>query len=110
MKRIVITGIGCITPAGIGVDALWEQVLSGQACTQTIDRFDASRYLCQVAGQANDFEADQVLSPRFVKRTDRFTHLAVATVQQALEDAHLTIGATPKGGIPKGHTAADGVD
>jgi 3-oxoacyl-(acyl-carrier-protein) synthase len=96
MKRIVITGIGCITPAGIGLDALWEQVRSGQACTQTIDRFDPSRYLCQVAGQANDFKADQ-FSPRFVKRTDRFTHLALATVQQALEDAHLTIG--PTGGV-----------
>jgi len=105
MKRIVITGIGCITSAGIGVNALWEQVLSGQACTQTIDRFDASRYLCQVAGQANDFKADQVLSPRFVKRTDRFTHLAMATVQQALADAHLTIGATSKG-----NTASGGVD
>ncbi|HLI71054.1 MAG TPA: beta-ketoacyl-[acyl-carrier-protein] synthase family protein [Ktedonobacteraceae bacterium] len=92
MKRSVITGIGCITPAGIGVDALWERVLLGRACTQTIDRFDASRYLCQVAGQADDFRAEQVLPPRFIKRTDRFTHLALAAVQQALEDARLSIG------------------
>lgn len=108
MRRIVITGIGCITPAGIGVDALWEQVQSGQACTQTIDHFDASRYLCQVAGQANDFKADQMLSPRFVKRTDRFTHLALATVQQALKDAHLTIGTTSDANSKGGKT--DGID
>jgi 3-oxoacyl-(acyl-carrier-protein) synthase len=94
MKRIVITGIGCITPAGIGIDALWERVSSGQACTQTIDRFDATRYQCHIAGQANAFKAEQALSPRFVKRTDRFTHLALAAVQQALADAHLNIGAT----------------
>src|SRR5689334_2613054 len=93
MKHVVITGIGSVTPAGIGIDALWNQLQSGQSRTQTIDRFNASRYQCQVAGQANDFDAEQVLSPRFIKRTDRFTHFAMATVQQALQDAQLTIGA-----------------
>jgi 3-oxoacyl-(acyl-carrier-protein) synthase len=92
MKHVVITGIGSVTPAGVGIDALWNQIQSGQACTQTIDRFNASRYQCQVAGQANDFDAEQTLSPRFIKRTDRFTHFAMATVQQALQDARLTIG------------------
>jgi 3-oxoacyl-(acyl-carrier-protein) synthase len=91
MRHVVITGIGAITPAGIGTDALWKQVQSGEACTQTIDRFDASRYLTQVAGQANAFVAEQELSPRFVKRTDRFTHLAMVTVQQALADARVTV-------------------
>lgn len=94
MKHVVVTGIGSITPAGVGMDALWKQVQSGQACTQTIDRFNASRYQCQVAGQVNDFCAEQVLSPRFIKRTDRFTHFAMASVQQALTDARLTIDAT----------------
>jgi 3-oxoacyl-(acyl-carrier-protein) synthase len=74
------------------MDALWKQLQSGESCTQTIDRFNASRYQCQVAGQANDFDAEQVLSPRFIKRTDRFTHFAMATVKQALQDAQLTIG------------------
>ena len=75
MKHVVITGIGSVTPAGVRIDALWNQIQSGQACTQTVDRFNASRYQCQVAGQANDFDAEQTLSPRFIKRTDRFTHL-----------------------------------
>ncbi|MBE3557699.1 MAG: beta-ketoacyl-[acyl-carrier-protein] synthase family protein, partial [Ktedonobacteraceae bacterium] len=92
MRRVVISGIGSITPAGTGLETLWGRALSGQACTQRIDRFDASRYLCQVAGQANDFDAQRALSPRLVKRTDRFTHLAMATVQQALADARITIG------------------
>jgi 3-oxoacyl-(acyl-carrier-protein) synthase len=98
MKHVVITGIAAITPAGIGVDALWTQVITGRACTQTIDRFDASLYPCQVAAQANAFHANQMLSPRLVKRTDRFTHLAMATTNLALEDAHATIGAT--NGVP----------
>ncbi len=91
MKHVVITGVATITPAGIGMDALWTQVMTGHACTQTIDRFDASRYRCHVAGQANAFNADEVLSPRLVKRTDRLTHLALAAVDQALEDAHITV-------------------
>lgn len=91
MKQVVITGIGCITPAGIGLDKLWDLSVSGEARTQTINRFDASRYQCQVAGQANDFDAQQALPPRTVKRTDRFTHLALATVNQALDDARLAI-------------------
>src|SRR6476660_3977746 len=93
MKHVVITGIGSITPAGNSMDETWQQLLTGESFTQTIDRFDASRYQTQVAGQANGFKADAVLSPRFVKRTDRFTHLAMATVQQAIADAHLTIDA-----------------
>lgn len=100
MKRIAITGIGCTTPAGIGINAMWERVLTGQACTQIIDRFDASSYLCQIAGQVNNFKADEVLSPRLVKRTDRFTHLAMVTARQALEQARLRIG-TPDGVSPE---------
>lgn len=93
MKKVVITGIGCITPAGIGMDELWERARSGEACTQTIDRFDPARYQCQVAGQANTFDAQQELPARTVKRTDRFTHLALATVNQALADARLSVDA-----------------
>jgi 3-oxoacyl-(acyl-carrier-protein) synthase len=91
MRRVAITGIGAVTPAGIGLDALWDRAVSGQACTRQINRFDASRYQCQVAGQADAFDASQWLPPRFLKRTDRFTHLAVAAVDEALKDARLTI-------------------
>jgi 3-oxoacyl-(acyl-carrier-protein) synthase len=95
MRQVAITGIAAITPAGVGSDALWAQALSGKSCTQTIDRFDASRYQCSVAGQANAFDAEQMLSPRTVKRTDRFTHLALATVAMALQDGRITIGTAP---------------
>jgi 3-oxoacyl-(acyl-carrier-protein) synthase len=92
VKRVVITGMGSVTPAGVGVDRLWDHVLSGTACTRSIDRFDASRYACQVAGQADAFSALDWLPFRFVKRTDRFTHLALVAVQEALEDACVTVG------------------
>ena len=52
MTRVVVTGVGAITPAGIGAGALWEQTLTGRSLVRQIDRFDASPYRCQIAGQA----------------------------------------------------------
>ncbi|MFD6418205.1 beta-ketoacyl-[acyl-carrier-protein] synthase family protein [Streptomyces sp. NPDC060194] len=91
MSAVVITGIGAVTPAGNGTEALWESVREGRPAVTAIDRFDAADYACPVAGQA-DFDAADHLPSRFVKRTDRFTHLAVHAVRQALAEAGLTVG------------------
>lgn len=100
MTRVVVTGTGAITPAGIGVNALWERALSGKSCVRRIDRFDPVSYRCQVAGQADAFEAKQWLPGRFVKRTDRFTHLAVVAAEMALASAGVEIGG-PEGIAPE---------
>jgi 3-oxoacyl-(acyl-carrier-protein) synthase len=92
MTGIVVTGIGAITPAGIGTELLWKQVQSGRSCVRRIDRFDPGQYRCQVAGQADDFHAADWLPPRLVKRTDRFTHLAMVAAGSAIEAAQLRIG------------------
>ncbi|MFJ2967581.1 beta-ketoacyl-[acyl-carrier-protein] synthase family protein [Streptomyces collinus] len=91
MTRVAITGIGLITPGGNGLDRLWQSVRSGKSCIRAIDRFDAARYVCGAAGQA-DFVAADVLPPRLIKRTDRFTHLAMAAANGALVDAGVTVG------------------
>ncbi|MDR0341588.1 MAG: beta-ketoacyl-[acyl-carrier-protein] synthase family protein [Nocardiopsaceae bacterium] len=92
MTRVVITGVGAVTPAGIGTDALWQRALSGRSCVRRIDRFDPASYRCQVAGQSDSFVARDWLPGRFIKRTDRFTHLAVVAAEMALRDAGLGIG------------------
>lgn len=92
MTRVVITGVGAVTPAGIGADALWQRALSGRSCVRRIDRFDPASYRCQVAGQADTFVARDWLPGRLVKRTDRFTQLAVVAAETALGDAGLCIG------------------
>lgn len=98
MRRVVVTGVGAITPAGIGTEPLWKQVLAGRSCVRSIDRFDAGPYKCRIAGQADDFDADDWLPPRLVKRTDRFTHLAMVAANSAIESAQLRIGADGVGG------------
>jgi len=92
VTRIAVTGIGAVTPAGIGADALWKAACSGRSLVRRIDRFDPSQYRCQVAGQADDFDARRWLPGRLVKKTDRFTHLALAAADAALADAGLTVG------------------
>ncbi|GAA1028645.1 ketosynthase chain-length factor [Virgisporangium ochraceum] len=92
MTRVVVTGVGAITPAGTGPDALWRQAVTGRSLVQQIDRFDASPYRCQIAGQADAFVATDWLHGRFVKKTDRFTHLATAAATAAIDDAGLRIG------------------
>jgi len=99
MTRVVVTGTGAITPAGIGTDALWKRALSGRSCIRRIDRFDPGSYRCQVAGQADAFDAKWWLPGRFTKRTDRFTHLAVVAAEMALHDAGLSVG-DPDGVAP----------
>lgn len=94
MTRVVVTGIGAITPAGVGTEPLWKQVLASRSCVRRIDRFDAGPYKCRIAGQADDFDAADWLPPRLLKRTDRFTHLAMVAANYAIEAAQLRIGAT----------------
>jgi 3-oxoacyl-(acyl-carrier-protein) synthase len=93
MTRVVVTGVGAITPAGIGTEPLWKQVLAGRSCVRRIDRFDAGPYKCRIAGQADDFDAADWLPPRLVKRTDRFSQLAMVAADNAIDAAQLRIGA-----------------
>lgn len=92
MTPVAITGAGAITPAGIGPDAVWAQVMAGKSRVRRIDRFDATPFLCQVAGHADAFHPADWLPQRTIRKTDRFTHLAMAAVAAALQDARLEIG------------------
>jgi 3-oxoacyl-(acyl-carrier-protein) synthase len=92
MTQVAITGWGTITPAGIGLDPLWAQVMAGKSCAHRIDRFDPAPFRCQVAGQADSFNPQDWLPLRTIMKTDRFTHLAMAAAAAALRDAGLRIG------------------
>src|SRR5919204_612414 len=83
-QRVVITGIGAITPIGSGVDGLWSGVLRGSSAVRRVTRFDASPFRSRLAAEIDDFDPHAYLEPRRVRRLDRFSQLAVAASLPAL--------------------------
>src|SRR3972149_4345587 len=90
-KRAVITGLGVIAPNGIGKEAFWNALKEGKSGIVKITRFDASTYSTQIAGEVNDFEPSNFMSPKSARRMDRFCQFGVAAARMALEDAQLEI-------------------
>ncbi len=90
-NRVVITGIGAITPIGIGKDAFWQGLLAGKSGITKTTRFDASEYTAQVAGEVKDFEPNDFIDKKEAKRMDRNAQFAVAASKLAIEDAKLEI-------------------
>jgi 3-oxoacyl-[acyl-carrier-protein] synthase II len=89
-NRVFVTGIGPITPIGIGREQLWQGALDGRRAVQTVDRFDPAPFRSKVAGQVNAFDPSALLDRRELQRTDRFSQFAVAAAQLAFDDAGYT--------------------
>ena len=90
-RRVVITGLGVVTPVGIGVDNTWQALLAGQSGIGPITRFDASDYPSRIAGEVRDFEPARYIEKKEIKKMDTFIHYAVAASQEAVDDAGLTV-------------------
>ncbi len=91
-NRVVITGMGVISPVGIGLEDYWDSLITGKSGIDTITHFDASEHRTQVAGEVKDFKAtDFGINRKDAKRMDRYTQFAVAGAQMAVEDAQLEI-------------------
>jgi minimal PKS chain-length factor (CLF/KS beta) len=86
-RRAVITGIGVVAPNGIGNETWWEATKSGTSGIGRISHFDPSQYPSQLAGEVKGFDAADYLEQRMIVQTDRWTHMALAAAQLALEDA-----------------------
>lgn len=90
--RVVITGLGIVSPVGNSVDTAWNAVRSGKSGIRNIEKYDVSGYTTQFAGLvAEDFKADEWMTPKEVRKTDPFIHYGVAAAKQAVNDAGLTI-------------------
>lgn len=90
-RRVVITGLGVVTPLGVGVDKTWHAVRAGQSGIGPITRFDASGYVCRIAAEVKDFDPADHLEKKDIKKMDTFIQYAVAASQEAVDDAGLTI-------------------
>jgi minimal PKS chain-length factor (CLF/KS beta) len=86
-RRAVITGLGVVAPNGTGTEAWWEATKAGKSGIGRITHFDASQYPTQLAGEVDGFEATDFIEQRLVVQTDRWTHMALAATQMALDDA-----------------------
>ena len=90
-KRVVITGVGVISPVGIGKEAFWDAMMAGKNGIGRITRFDPTDYKAQVAGEVKDFEPADYMDKKEAKRIDRYAQFAVAASKLAIEDAKLDL-------------------
>ncbi|MEM9264129.1 MAG: beta-ketoacyl-ACP synthase II [Cyanobacteria bacterium P01_F01_bin.13] len=90
-KRVVITGMGAITPIGNTLETYWQGLLAGKSGIGPITLFDASQHKCRIAGEVKGFDPLEYIDAKDAKRTDRFAQFAIAASKQALANARLTI-------------------
>jgi 3-oxoacyl-[acyl-carrier-protein] synthase II len=91
-RRVVVTGLGCISPVGNTVAESWSNLLAGRSGIGPITRFDASAFSCRIAGEVKGFDLGAYLSPKDARTMDTFIHYGIAAAVQAVEDAGLPTG------------------
>jgi len=91
-RRVVVTGIGLVTPCGIGTDNVWNNILSGKSGIGPITRFDTERFDTKFAGEVKDFNPEDYIQPKEVKKMDLFIHYALAAAHIAMKDSGLDMG------------------
>jgi 3-oxoacyl-[acyl-carrier-protein] synthase II len=90
-RRVVVTGVGLVSPLGIGTQANWEALSAGQSGIGSITRFDASQFSARIAGEVKGFDPLQFVDKKDVKKMDVFIQLAIAAADFAMADATLTV-------------------
>lgn len=91
MKKIVITGMGAVTPIGIGVDTYWENITAGVSGIDTIKSFDASELAVQIAGEVKNFNPSDYMPKDLIRKTDPFMQYAYIAAEEALKQSNLEI-------------------
>ncbi len=86
-RRVVVTGIGMISPLGVGNEPTWQGLIEGRSGIGRITKFDATEYACQIAGEVRGFNPENYIEKKEVKKSDTFIHYAVAAAQMAVDDA-----------------------
>jgi 3-oxoacyl-[acyl-carrier-protein] synthase II len=106
-RRVVVTGLGIVSPVGSTVPEAWNNALAGKSGITRITRFDPSRLASQIAGEVKDFDVSQYLSPKEARRMDTFIHYGLAAGLQAWRDADVTL--TPESAERAGVNFGSGI-
>ncbi|MFF2889738.1 beta-ketoacyl-ACP synthase II [Paenibacillus sp. NPDC057967] len=96
MERVVITGMGVLSPLGNDVEAFWQRLIRGESGIGIIDAFDTSRHKTKIAGLVKGFDAEERFGRKEARRMDRFTQFALAAAEEAIIDSGLDLGAADK--------------
>jgi len=88
-RRIVVTGLGCISPVGNDIATAWDNVVNGRSGIGPLTEIDAERFSCRIAGEIRDFDIAKYLAPKDARKSDPFIHYGIAAAVQAIEDAGL---------------------
>lgn len=90
-RRVVVTGLGIISPVGIGTEETWQNLLAGQSGLGPITQFDTQESACKIAGEVKGFDPEAYMDKKEAKRMDRFAQFAVAASKMALMDSGLDL-------------------
>lgn len=90
-RRVVVTGLGIVSPVGIGVAQAWQSILAGKSGITRITHFDPTPFACQVAGEVQGFDVTQYLPAKDARRMDRFVHFGLVAGMEAFKDSGLTV-------------------
>ncbi|WP_339263866.1 beta-ketoacyl-ACP synthase II [Solibacillus sp. FSL W7-1472] len=90
-RRVVVTGIGAVTPVGNSAEQAWENVIAGKSGIGPLTRIDTSKFTVSVAAEIKDFNIEEYIEKKEARKMDRFTHYAIAASMMAAKDANLTI-------------------
>lgn len=103
-RRVVITGVGMVTPLGTGVEKNWQRLLAGESGISPITLFDTEKFATKIAGQVSDFEVTDFVASKEVKKMDKFIHFALAAADMAMEMAKLEVtpSLSPRLGVSVG--------
>ncbi len=91
-RRVVVTGLGCISPVGNTVEQSWANLIAGQSGIDLITKFDASNFACKIAGEVKGFDLESYISAKEARTMDTFIHYGIAAAVQAVQDAGLPTG------------------
>lgn len=90
-RRVVVTGVGAVTPLGNSIEETWAAILDGKSGVGPLTRVDAEKFTAKVAAEVKDFDIEQYVDRKEARKMDRFTHFALAAATMAVKDANLTI-------------------
>ena len=91
-RRVVVTGLGCVSPVGNTVAESWASLLAGRSGIDAITQFDAAAFACRFAGEVKGFNIGDYMPEKEARHMDRFIHLGLAAADQAVRDAGLPTG------------------